>query len=68
MQMIEADNFWYQNTFNAVLTNLRRRWDEQICGQKDVSKHCTENSKIYDKIDGVEVIDLCSESKTKKGE
>ena len=68
MQMIEADNFWYQKTFNAVLTNLWRRWDEQICRQKDVSKHCTENSKIYDKMDGVEVIDLCSESKTKKGE
>ena len=28
MQMIEVDNFWHQKTFNAVLTDLWRRWDE----------------------------------------
>ena len=28
MQMIEADNFWHLKTFEAVLTNLQRRWDE----------------------------------------
>ena len=28
MQMIEADNFWHQKTFEVVLTNLWRRWDE----------------------------------------
>ena len=30
--------------------------------------YCTENRKIDDKMDGVEVIDLCSESQTKNGE
>ena len=30
--------------------------------------HCTENSKINDEMDGVEVINLCSESQTKNSE
>ena len=68
MQMIEADNFWYLKTFAVVLTDLRRRWDEQIHKQKDVSTHCTENSEINDEMDGVEVIDLCSVSQMKNGE
>ena len=28
MQMIEADNFWPQKTFEVVSTDLPRRWDE----------------------------------------
>ena len=28
MQMIEVDNFWHLKTFEAVLTDLQRRWDE----------------------------------------
>ena len=68
MQMIEADNFWHQKTFKVVLTDLWRRWDELIHEQKDKSMHCTENSEINDEMDGVEVIDLCSESQTKNGE
>ena len=28
MQMIEVDNFWHQKTFDAVLTDLWRRWDK----------------------------------------
>ena len=27
MQMIEADNFWHQKTFDAVLNDLWRSWD-----------------------------------------
>ena len=53
---------------DAVLTNLWKRWDEQIHEQKDMSTHCMENSEINDEMDGLEVIDLCSESKTKNGE
>ena len=68
MQMIKADNFWHQKTFNAVLTDLRIGWDEQIHKQNDVSMHCTEISEIDDKMDGEEVIDLFIESKTKNGE
>ena len=28
MQMIEVDNFWHLKTFEGVLTDLQRRWDE----------------------------------------
>ena len=68
MQMIEVDNLWHQKTFKAVLTDLRRRWNEGIHKQKDVSMYCTENSKINNEMDRVEVIDLCSASQTKNGE
>ena len=68
MQMIEVDNFWHLKTFEAVLTNLQRRWDERIHKQKDVSMQCTENSEINDEMDGIEVINLCSESQTKNSE
>ena len=68
MQMIEADNFWQQKTFEAVFTDLWRRWNEGIHEQEDISMYCTENSKIDNKIDRVEVIDLCSASQTKNGE
>ena len=65
MQMIEVDNFWHLKTFEAVLTDLWRRWDEQIHEHKDMSMHCTENSDINNEMDGIEVINLCSESQTK---
>ena len=68
MQMIEVDNFWHQKTFDAVLTDLQSRLDEQIHDQKDMSTHCTENIEINDEMDGAEVIDLFSESKTKNDE
>ena len=66
--MIEVDNFWHLKTFEAVLTDLQRRWDEVIHEQKDMSMHCTENSKINDELDGKEVIDLCSENQTTTSE
>ena len=68
MQMIEVDNFWHLKTFEAVLTDLWRRWDEQIHEHKDMSMHCTENSDINNEMDGIEVINLCSESQTKNSE
>ena len=68
MQMIEADNFWHQKTFDAVLTNLQRRWDKRIHEQEDIPMYCTESSEIDNKRDGVEVIDLYCVSWTKKGE
>ena len=33
-----------------------------------MSTHCTENSEVNDEMDGIEVIDLCSESQTKNSE
>ena len=68
MQMIEADNLWHQKTFEVVLTNLQRRWNEGIHEQKDISIYCTENSEINNEMEEVEVIDLCSASQTKNGE
>ena len=58
IQMIEVDNFWHLTTFGAVLTDLCRRWDEEIHKQKDMSMHCTENGEINNELDGKEVIDL----------
>ena len=66
IQMIEADNFWHQKTFESVLTDLQKMWNEGIHKQEDVSMYCTENSEIDNEMDGVEVIDLCSVSKKKK--
>ena len=68
MQMIEVDNFWHLKTFEVVLSDLRRRWDEGIHEQKDMSTHCTENSEINDEMSGVEVIDLSSKKQTKNSE
>ena len=62
--MIEVVNFWHLKTFEAVLTDYWRRWDEVIHKQKDVSLRCTENSKIINEMDGNELIDLCSENQT----
>ena len=67
IQMIEMDNYWHQKTFESVLTDLRRMWNEGINEQEDASMYCTENSEMDNKMDGVEVIDLCSESKTEIG-
>ena len=39
MQMIEVDNFCHLKIFEAVLTDLQRRWDEGIYKQKDMSMH-----------------------------
>ena len=33
-----------------------------------MSMHCTENSEINDEMDGIEVIDLCSENQTTTSE
>ena len=68
IQMIEMDNFWHLKTFEAVLTELRRRWDEVIHEKKDMSMHCTENCEINNELDGKEVIDLCSENQTTTSE
>ena len=45
IQMIEVDKFWHLKTFEAVLTDLQRRQDEEIHEHKDESLHCTENDK-----------------------
>ena len=67
MQMSDVDNFWRQKTFESVLTDLWRMWNEGIHDQEDIYMYCTEKIKIDNEMDGVEVIDLCSESQTKNG-
>ena len=68
MQGIQADKCWHQKTFEAVLTDIQRRWNDGIHEQKYVSIYSTENSEINNEMDGVEVIDLYSSSWTKNGE
>ena len=68
IQMIEVDNFWHLNNFEAVLTKLQRRWDKVIHEQKYMSTHCTENSEINNEMGGKEVIDLRSKNQTTTSE
>ena len=59
---------WHLKTFEAVLTDLQRRWDNVVHEQKDVSTHCTESGETNDEMEGIEVIDLCSENQTKNSD
>ena len=68
IQMIDVDNFWHVKTFEVVLAELWRMWDEVIHKQKDVSTHCKENSEINNEMDGKDVIDLCSKTQTTTSE
>ena len=68
IQMIEVDKFWHQKTFESVLTDLWKMWNEGIHEQDDDAMYCTEIGEIYYEMDRVEVIDLCSASQTKNGE
>ena len=58
IQIIEVDNFWHLKTFEAVLADLQRRWDEETSKHKDESLQCTENDKTNRELDEKEVIDL----------
>ena len=64
--MIEVDIFLHQKTFKPVLTNLQKMWKEGIHELENASMYCTENGEINNEMEGVEVIDLCSISQTKK--
>ena len=66
IQMIETDVFWHHKTFGSVLSNLRKMWTEGIHEFENASMYCTENAENDDEMDGVVVIDLCSESLTQK--
>ena len=68
IQMIEMDIFWHQKTFESVLTDLRKMWNEGINDLENASMYCTENGEIDNEMDGFKVIDLCSVSQTKNNE
>ena len=65
INMIETDGFWHHKTFESVLSDLQNMWKEEICELENASMYCTNNAKNDDEMYGVEVIDLCSTSKTK---
>ena len=45
IEMLDVDNVSHQKTFDAAITSVWRKWDEEIREQKDVSLHCTEDDK-----------------------
>ena len=65
INMIESDNFWHCKTFESVISDLRNKWMEGIQELENSRMYCTNNDKNNNKMDGVEVIDLCSVSQSK---
>ena len=65
INMIKADNFWHRKTFESVMSNLQNMWIEEIRELENTHMHCTNNDKNNNKMDGVEVINLCSVSQNK---
>ena len=66
INMIESDNFWHCKTFESVLSDLQNMWVEGIRELENAQMHCTNNDKNNNEMDGIEVIDLCSISQSKK--
>ena len=64
INMIESDNFCHHQTFESVKSDLRNMWSEGIQELENASAHCTDGDKNNDEMDGVEVIDLCSVSRS----
>ena len=65
INMIKLDNFWHHKTFESVMSDLRNMWTEGIRELKNSRMYCTNNDKNNNEMDGVEVIDLCSVSRSK---
>ena len=65
-KLIETAVFWHHKTFESVLSNLWNMWMEGIHELENTSMYCTNNTETDNEMDGVEVIDLCSVSQTKK--
>ena len=60
INMIESDNFWHRKTFESVMSDLRNMWTEGVQELENSRMYCTNNDENNNKMDGVEVIDLCS--------
>ena len=65
INMIESDNFWHRKTFESVMSNLQNMWMEGIRELENSRMYCTNNDENNNEMDGVEVIDLCSVSRSK---
>ena len=64
INMIELDNFCHHQTFESVKSDLWNMWSEGIQELENASAHCTDGDENNDDMDGVEVIDLCSASRS----
>ena len=64
ISMIESDNFCHHQTFKSVKSDLRNMWSEGIQELENASAHCTDGDENNDDMDRVEVIDLCSVSRS----
>ena len=65
IHMIEVDNFWHHKTFESVMSDLQNMWMEGICKLENTHMHCTNDDENNNKMDGVEIIDLCSVGQSK---
>ena len=45
IQMIEADNYWHQKTFESVMTKIWRMWNKGIHEEEDASMYSTKTVK-----------------------
>ena len=63
INMIEADNFCYHQTFESVKRDLRNMWSEGIQELENARSHCTNNDESNNEMEEIEVIDLCSVSR-----
>ena len=64
INMIESDNFCHHQTFESVKSDLRNMWLEGIQELENARTHCTDGDENNNDMDGVEVIDLCSVSRS----
>ena len=65
INMIELDNFCHHQTFESVKNDLRNMWLEGIQELENARAHCTDGDENNNDMDGVEVIDLCSVSRSR---
>ena len=64
INMIESDNFCHHQTFESVKSDLRNMWSEGIQELENARTDCTDGDENNNDMDGVEVIDLCSVSRS----
>ena len=64
INMIESDDFCHHQTFESVKNDLRNMWSEGIQELENACAHCTDGDENNNDMDGVEVIDLCSVSRS----
>ena len=64
INMIESDDFCHHPTFESVKNDLQNMWSEGIQELENARAHCTDGDENNNDMDRVEVIDLCSVSRS----